>query len=306
MRRRQQLPSESKYDVALSFAGEERDYVEEVAQALRDAGVRVFYDRHEEVDMWGKDLFTHLDDVYRKQAKYCVMFISASYKKKLWTNHERESAQARAFEQRQEYILPVRFDDTEIPGIRPTVHYIDARTTTPTELAVKALAKLGRSDANGVVGGDEYRRPKLTSRTFNPYDEAERFIERLHAKLRRRAATLTGDGIQFTAFDRGGRQCFRLVREGETLYSLDVWMGDLSSDKSVSFLGSLGEFRPYASGSNAVGEIVWGKSRSQPVLKLMDFSLLDGLSGGQEEYSYDEFVEHLWNRICDALEQADG
>ena len=33
-----------KYDIALSFAGEDREYVEKVATLLKENGVRVFYD----------------------------------------------------------------------------------------------------------------------------------------------------------------------------------------------------------------------------------------------------------------------
>ncbi len=37
-----------KYDVALSFAGEDRDYVDKVAKRLQEKGVKVFYDKFEE------------------------------------------------------------------------------------------------------------------------------------------------------------------------------------------------------------------------------------------------------------------
>ena len=43
------------FEVALSFAGEDRSYVEAVASYLKDRGVRVFYDAYEKVDLWGKD-----------------------------------------------------------------------------------------------------------------------------------------------------------------------------------------------------------------------------------------------------------
>jgi hypothetical protein len=131
------------YDVALSFAGEDRPYVQQVSDILHAYGVKLFYDRNEEVDLWGKDLYTHLDDVYRRKASFCVMFISKYYKEKLWTNHERESAQARAFESGQEYILPARFDDTEIPGIRPTQGYIDLKAKTPAEVAKLIAQRVG-------------------------------------------------------------------------------------------------------------------------------------------------------------------
>lgn len=47
----------------------------------------------------------YLDTIYQNSAKYCEMFVSKYYKEKLWTNHERESAQARAFAQSEEYLL---------------------------------------------------------------------------------------------------------------------------------------------------------------------------------------------------------
>jgi hypothetical protein len=70
------------------------------------------------------------------------MFISKHYAQKLWTNHERKSAQARAFTESREYILPARFDDTEVPGLLPTVGYVDLTKLTPTELAELIVQKL--------------------------------------------------------------------------------------------------------------------------------------------------------------------
>ena len=131
------------YDVALSFAGEDREYVAEVANILHQFGVKVFYDKYEEADLWGKDLYTHLDDVYRNRSRYCVIFISRHYKSKLWTNHERESAQARAFQERREYILPVRCDETDIPGMRSTTAYINLKDRSPADLAYLIIRKLG-------------------------------------------------------------------------------------------------------------------------------------------------------------------
>ena len=40
-----------KYDVALSFAGADREYVEDVATFLKSFGVKVFYDKFEQPDM---------------------------------------------------------------------------------------------------------------------------------------------------------------------------------------------------------------------------------------------------------------
>lgn len=138
-RRRQSF----EYDVCLSFAGGDREYVRLVATALRKAGVRVFYDEYEEVGLWGKDLYVHLDDVYKNAARFCVLFVSKHFADKLWTNHERRSAQERALKENTEYILPARFDDTPIPGLRDTVGYIDLRGRNPDKLAELIRDKIG-------------------------------------------------------------------------------------------------------------------------------------------------------------------
>ncbi len=136
------------YEIVLSFAGEDREYVERVAEYLFAHGVEVFYDRYEEATLWGKDLAEHLDSVYRSHARYCVMFISKHYAGKVWTNHERKSALARALQERQEYILPARFDETELPGIRPTLGYVNLLRKSPDDLGRLILQKLGRHIPN--------------------------------------------------------------------------------------------------------------------------------------------------------------
>lgn len=140
------------YDIALSFAGENRDYVEEVAQLLHGYGVKVFYDKFEEHTLWGKNLIGYLQEIYKKKAKYTVMFISEHYAKKVWTNHERQSMQERAFRESEEYILPARFDDTEIPGLYSTISYIDLNSKTPYEFTKVILQKINWQTKNRWFG----------------------------------------------------------------------------------------------------------------------------------------------------------
>lgn len=110
------------YDIALSFAGEDRDYVEKIAEALKIKGIFVFYDSYEEANLWGKDLYVHLTHIYRDNSKYCLMFISKYYAQKQWTSHERKIAQSRVFKENEEYMLPLRLDDTNIDGILDTTN----------------------------------------------------------------------------------------------------------------------------------------------------------------------------------------
>lgn len=162
------MTSTPEYDIALSFAGEDRSYVDAVALELRDRGVKVFYDLFEEANLWGKDLYAHLIDVYQRQARYTVMFISDAYGRKLWTNHERRAAQARAFQESREYILPARFDDTEIPGVLLTVGYISLKGRPPVELASLIVKKL--VSAGGTVPTELVRRDFSTVTSYQNDD----------------------------------------------------------------------------------------------------------------------------------------
>ena len=133
-----------EYDVALSFAGENREYVEEVAIFLKDFGVKVFYDNFKQDEIWGKNLFEYLQDIYQNKAKYTIVFISNQYKNKKWTRHEYRSAQVRALNEiEQEYILPVKFDDTELPGLNENLAYVSAKNKTPKEIADFFINKIG-------------------------------------------------------------------------------------------------------------------------------------------------------------------
>lgn len=73
------------------------------------------------------------------------MFISEAYERKPWTRFERRSALARAVGEEREYILPARFDDTELEGLPPTVGYLDLREIAPATLVKHIVDKLEAS-----------------------------------------------------------------------------------------------------------------------------------------------------------------
>ena len=154
-----------EYDIALSFAGENREYVHQVAILLRDSGVKVFYDLFEEANLWGKDLYEYLSDIYKNKALYTIMFISEHYGRKAWSTHERKSMQARAFQENQEYVLPARFDNTPIPGVLPTVGYISLTGRSPSAFAETIRKKLIN---NGQTVPSEFVRRSLFSTTTMP------------------------------------------------------------------------------------------------------------------------------------------
>ena len=65
-----------RYEVVLTYAGEDHEYVTKVAKYLRDRDIQLFFAPFKEADLWGKDLTEELDLIYRMEGRYCVMFLS--------------------------------------------------------------------------------------------------------------------------------------------------------------------------------------------------------------------------------------
>lgn len=72
------------------------------------------------------------------------MFISKEYVSKVWGRVERRAALSRAINENSEYVLPVRFDHTSVPGMPSTVAYIPLQEISPKELARLVCRKIGR------------------------------------------------------------------------------------------------------------------------------------------------------------------
>lgn len=125
-----------EYDVALSFAGENREYVREIAKKLKAKKLKVFYDEFEETNLWGKDLYQYLHYIYKECSLFCVVFVSSSYIKKAWTRHELKAAQNRAFLDNSEYILPLLLEPgINLPGLPDTIGYISIKDHTIAQVA---------------------------------------------------------------------------------------------------------------------------------------------------------------------------
>lgn len=150
-----------KYQVALSFAGEQRAYVEDVALHLQARYIAVFYDGFEAVDLWGRSGAEAFHEAYAQQSSCVVIFISEAYVSKAWPNHERRSALSRMIEKKDEYILPVRFDDTPVPGLPTDVIYECAWKRTPAQLASMIANKLGVQPFAGKAS--QVPPPRMTS-----------------------------------------------------------------------------------------------------------------------------------------------
>jgi hypothetical protein len=116
-----------EYDVALSFAGEDRTVAEKFAGLLVAKNMKVYYDDQADAQGSHEDLVAHLAELYRTKARYCVILISRHYPLEKWTEAERMSAQEHALRDAKEYFLLVRLDDSDLPGMTETTGYRDLR-----------------------------------------------------------------------------------------------------------------------------------------------------------------------------------
>jgi hypothetical protein len=125
--------------VALSFPGERRDYVEEVATALKRRLQRglVFYDKDFTAELARLDLDTLLQKIYRKNSDLVVVFLSEEYERKKWCGLEWRAIKEIIMDRknRPHTIMLMRFDNTPIEGIFDYDGFIDLNEYGPSEVA---------------------------------------------------------------------------------------------------------------------------------------------------------------------------
>lgn len=132
------------YDVALSFAGEDRAFAAYLADAVQPE-YSVFYDEFEKAKLWGADLSDALPARY-VSSRYCVILLSDDYLAKVWTTLERQALVFEFLRRRgRDYLLPVRVRGciSNIPGVSGLVGYLRAESNSDWPTVRDALlAKL--------------------------------------------------------------------------------------------------------------------------------------------------------------------
>lgn len=134
-----------EYDVAFSYASEQRKNVREIVDYLKAKNINCFYDEDKTVELWGQHLISSFNRVFFKKSKYCVIFLSKDYKEKMWCNHELTAALNRALSentQNKVYILPVLCDNTTFDDIMPDVAYVKMSDYSSKQLADMIYSKI--------------------------------------------------------------------------------------------------------------------------------------------------------------------
>lgn len=141
------------YDVAISFAGENRADAQGLARACQATGLEVFYDFDQQHILWGKNLRQRLSEVYSLEALYMLVLISRHYPEKDWSAFELDIGKGAAKKRTQEYLLPVRLDDTDLVGLSKDVTWMDLRQSTPEQVARALADKIDAQEQLAGSGG---------------------------------------------------------------------------------------------------------------------------------------------------------
>lgn len=129
--------SGKRFAVALSFAGENRNFVGGVAEHLKAVvgRQRVLYDKWYEAELARPRLATYLPRLYHDESELIVVFLCAHYESKEWCGLEWDAVFDLIKKRQDDRIMLIRFDDTEVVGLYSTHGYVWVGDRTPEAIS---------------------------------------------------------------------------------------------------------------------------------------------------------------------------
>ena len=181
-------------------------------------------------------------------------------------------------------------------GIRKAVEDLQSLKTAVQVLDV-SLGDISKTDVKHTL-------PKhKINKAYNPYEVRDEWIEYVTSNLRE--AVEREASLNFYANDAQGHRQIRILSDQKTVYSLDIFKGSMGGsrgDEGISFSYAEGR-TTFGNGFNASGNFKWDRNKEEVVLELLDLSLLSHL-GGTKEYTKEEFLHALWDKIRIAIERS--
>lgn len=169
-----------RFGVALSFPGERRAFVKQIAEQLsKEVGQeRVLYDKYYESEFARPDLDTYLQDLYHDESELIVVFLCADYERKEWCGLEWRVVRDLIKQRKTSAIMPLRFDNTEIPGLFSTDGYIQIDERSSREIADLIVQRMR------INAGDESPNDHGDKENSDPVTRDEAVLVEPHGRLR--------------------------------------------------------------------------------------------------------------------------
>ncbi|MFY2853728.1 TIR domain-containing protein [Achromobacter xylosoxidans] len=109
---------EVEFDIAISFAGENRELAKHLAEQLVALDIQVFYDENFEANYLGKTWSKEFTRIFGTDSRYVICILDKNYQNKIWPSFEREVFSPRV---PKGEIIPIYLDETPIPGLTKDV-----------------------------------------------------------------------------------------------------------------------------------------------------------------------------------------
>jgi hypothetical protein len=132
-----------RFRVALSFPGEARQRVEQVAEILGTAlgRNRVFYDNWYQAELARPNLDLYLQAIYRNQSDLLVLFLCEDYEKKEWCGLEWRAIRDLIKAKQDHRVMFLRLDDSPVSGILSIDGYLSIRDLSSADVGAAILAR---------------------------------------------------------------------------------------------------------------------------------------------------------------------
>ena len=131
-----------KFDIAISYAGEEEGLAEDLYGILRENDIKIFFARPYKIYLYGKHLIPEIKNAFGPYTKFVVPIISKHYVEKYWPKLEFQIAKEEEKHRRFEFVLPILLDDIRLEGLDSDLVYIDLRKEGILSTADTILKKL--------------------------------------------------------------------------------------------------------------------------------------------------------------------
>ena len=109
------------YDIALSFAGENRELAKFLAEQFETLDVPVFYDELYEANFLGKALTKQFVKIFKEESRFILCLLDKNHADRVWPTFERECFLPRV---EDGSVIPVFIDDTIFVGIPQDIYGI--------------------------------------------------------------------------------------------------------------------------------------------------------------------------------------
>ena len=139
-----------RFRVAISFSGDKRTFVAEVARLLADTFGQdhVLYDKYHEAEFSRSDLAFHLTDLYHEQSDLIVAVLSQDYDSKDWCGLEWNAIYGLIKKRAASEVMLTRFDRVEGKGLFGLAGFSDLDQKTPHQTATLILERLALNEGH--------------------------------------------------------------------------------------------------------------------------------------------------------------